>query len=429
MFIRQKRDLKAPGDASVGAVVAALNTASVLNEVRRRGVVSRVELADHLGLGRSTVSDITQRLLADGHILERPLDAPAVSGAVRGRPRIGLSLNPKAAFVVGIKIAMHQIAVSIADFACNLVGSTVLPVRSSRQPPAVVADLIRDAVRKAVADVGLTLDRIKGVGVGVPGFIDGRTGTCHWSPVFRDDDVPFAAMLEERLAIPAFVENDANLVALAEHWFGEGVDAHELVVVTIEHGVGMGFVLDGLIFRGTHGFAGEFGHMQVVPDGASCRCGQRGCVEAYVADYALVRAAWSAGGGPETDDPFELERAINQITERARGGDPELRRLFANAGTMLGRGVANLVKLIDPQRIIFCGSGLRAADLWFEDMRNTVAANVRHPAGRSTDFRIHRWGDDIWARGAAAYVLQALYQSHEAFLNPIAGPATAPLTP
>ena len=426
MISRQFLRAKALEEASVGTVVGALNTASVLSEVRCSGVISRVELADRLGLGRSTITAITQRLLAQGHILERALDAMPGAESIRGRPRIGLSLNPAAAYVVGVKIAMHQIAVSVVDFAGGVVGSTVVPVRSSRQSPDVVADLTQDAIRHAVADAGLGFHRIEGVGVGVPGFIDGERGISHWSPVFRDAHTPFARLLSERLQRPVFVENDANLVALAEHWFGDGPDARELVVVTIEHGVGMGLVLDGRIFRGTHGFAGEFGHIQVVPDGAPCRCGQRGCVEAYVADYALVRATEPATGMSPSDDPIELERAVVQITERARAGDTALRQVFATAGIMLGRGIATLVKVIDPERIIISGAGLRGSDLWFEDMRNTVSLHVREPVGRQTEFRIHRWGDDVWARGAAAYVLQALYQSHEAFLQRPALPARSP---
>jgi len=408
-------------EASVGEIVGALNAASVLSEIRRRGVISRVELADGLGLGRSTVSAIASRLLQEGRIREAELSAGSGTEAVRGRPRIGLSLNPEAAHVVGLKISMHQIAICIADFACNLVSSTVLPLRVKRQAPEVVADLIQDAIVRVVADAGLRLEQIDGVGVGVPGFIDGNTGICHWSPVFRDSGVPFARALNERLRLPVFVDNDANLVALAEHWFGEGADVDELVVVTLEHGVGMGLMLDGRIFRGTHGFAGEFGHTQVVPDGAPCRCGQNGCVEAYMADYALVRAAAPfTGGGGLSEDPVELERSVVRLTELARAGDPDLRRVFANAGAMLGRAIANLVKLIDPERVILCGGGVRAADLWFEPMREVVAAQLRHPAARATEFRLHRWGDDLWARGAAAAVLQAIYQSHKAFLRPAA---------
>ncbi len=408
-------------EASVGEIVGALNAASVLSEIRRCGVISRVELADGLGLGRSTVSAIVSRLLQEGRIRETELASVSALESVRGRPRIGLSLNPGAAHVVGLKISMHQVALCIADFACNPVSSTVLPLRVNRQPPSVVADLIHDAIQRAVADAGLHVDQIDGIGVGVPGFIDGATGICHWSPVFRDAGVPFASALRERLQRPVFVDNDANLVALAEHWFGEGTDADELVVVTLEHGVGMGLMLDGRIFRGAHGFAGEFGHTQVVPDGAPCRCGQHGCVEAYIADYALVRAAAPFTGAGFSDDPVELERSVVHLTERARGGDADLRAVFANAGAMLGRAIADLVKLIDPQRVIFCGGGVRAADLWFEPMREVVAARLRHPAGRATEFRIHRWGDDLWARGAAAAVLQALYQSHKAFLRPTAG--------
>jgi len=405
-------------DASVGEIVGALNAASVLSEIRKRGVISRVELADRLRLGRSTVSAITSRLLQEGRIREAVLGRSAGGESSRGRPRIGLSLNPAAAHVVGVKISMHQIAICIADFACDPVAATVLPFRSNRQAPEVVADLVQDAIARTVSDAGLSMEQIDGIGVGVPGFVEGETGVCHWSPVFRDFGVPFAQLLNERLELPVFVDNDANLVALAEHWFGEGADENELVVLTIEHGVGMGLVLDGRIFRGGRGFAGEFGHMQVVPDGAPCRCGQSGCVEAYISDYALVRAAAPFTDGSLSDDPFELERSVASLTERARMGDEDLRRVFAHAGALFGRAVANLIKLIDPGRVILCGGGVRAADLWFDSMREVVNSQLRHPALRNTEFRVHRWGDDLWARGAAAAVLQALYQSHKAFLRP-----------
>lgn len=383
--------------------------------VRRQGGVSRVELAKHLGLSPSTISAVTSRLLQRGYIREAAVEAVGETEGVRGRPRIGLSLDPQAGHVVGVKISMHQIAVAVVDFACQPIGSMTVPVRSSRQAPEVIADLVQDAIVCAVAQAGLRMEQVDGVGVGVPGFIDGDRGICEWSPVFRDLQVPFAALLGARLDCPVFVENDANLVALAEHWFGDGLGADGLVVVTIEHGVGMGLVTHGHIFRGSHGFASELGHTQVVPDGAPCRCGQNGCVEAYIADYALVRAAAPFIGEALSDDPFELARSVASITERARRGDPELRRIFANAGVMLGRAIANLLKLVDPDRVVLCGGGVRAADLWFEDMRNTVAALTRQSAGRETEFRIDRLGDDVWARGAAAFVLQALYESHAAF--------------
>lgn len=321
---------------------------------------------------------------------------------------------------------MHQIAVSVVDFACKPIGSMTVPIRSSRQAPKVIADLTQDAIASAVTKVGLKMDQIDGIGVGVPGFIDGVRGICEWSPVFRDVRVPFADLMTQRLDLPVFVENDANLVALAEHWFSPGLQADGLVVVTIEHGVGMGLIAHGHIFRGSHGFAGEFGHTQVVPDGAPCRCGQNGCVEAYIADYALVRAAAPFIGEGLSEDPFELARSIESITERARRGNPELLRIFANAGVMLGRAIANLLKLVDPGCVIICGGGVRAADLWFEDMRNTVASHVPQPAARNIEFRIDRLGDDVWARGAAAFVLQAIDESHPAFRRAHSKPPARP---
>jgi len=398
----------APAEFSSGdlELMRAINNALVLDEIRRQGRVSRVEIAKALGLGRSTVSAITAELRESGLILDAAA-AQAPAGG-RGRPRIGLELNPRAAHVVGVKIALHQVSGSILDFACNVKGATVVPVRSNRQPPAVVAEIVEDAIRQALDQCGLSMAAVDGICVGIPGFIDSAAGTCHWSPVFSTAPVPFAALLNRRLDVPVFVENDANLVALAERWFGHGRDLDSFVVVTIEHGVGMGLVMNGELHRGARGFASEFGHTQVVPDGAVCRCGQRGCVEAYMADYALLRAAGSDAAA--ADDPIAQEQAVVAITERARGGDAALQALFREAGQMLGRGLAGLIRLLDPARVILCGEGLRAADLWLPALREAVEAHTRLPAGRPVDIVLHAWGDEGWARGAAARVLQHLYR-------------------
>ena len=217
--------------------------------------------------------------------------------------------------------------------------------------------------------------------------------------------VPLAAAAEARLGVPVSVDNDANLVALAELWFGAGRSLGDFAVVTIEHGVGMGVVMNHRIYRGAQRLGMELGHTKVQLDGALCRCGQRGCIEAYAADYALVeRAAEFMDLGPLAD-AHAINAAVREITRRAKLGDARLRRLFAEAGHALGLGMANLVNVLTPERMLVTGEGVRADDLLMRPLIDTFQDNVLPFLRETTPLIWHRWGDEVWAQGAAALVL------------------------
>ena len=204
--------------AGGAAAAPGFNAGMILDTMRRHGPISRVELSTRTGLGRSTVSEITGRLLRDGQLhLEET--APAEKSG-RGRPRVLLRINPDAAYAVGVRIGVTQITVSVTDFVCEVLGTTKIPFRSSRQPPSVVADVVEDAVRSAVASCGLSLEQIGAVCAGVPGLVDSATGVCHWSPAFSRLPVRFGDLLEKRLGIPAMIESHAVPLAAYERMFG-----------------------------------------------------------------------------------------------------------------------------------------------------------------------------------------------------------------
>ena len=156
---------------------------------------------------------------------------------------------------------------------------------------AAAADRVAASILAFLKKLRMMPASLSGIGVGLPGFIERGTGTGSWSPLFGVRPPSFSKLLEERLGVPVFVENDVNLVALAERWFGHGKGVDNFCVVTVEHGVGMGMYLDGQLYRGRGGMAAEFGHVRHAEGGRSCRCGQRGCIEAYAADYAIVARA------------------------------------------------------------------------------------------------------------------------------------------
>jgi predicted NBD/HSP70 family sugar kinase len=393
------------GDAEL---LRAINRYRVLDAIRRFEPISRSDICERTQLGRTTVSAIIGELIESGVVSSEPHDA-AHTG--RGRPRDFLRMNPDLAYVVGAKLSMHQVSITVTNLRADLFASEILPVRTWRLTPDVIADLLEDGIRAAIAKAGIDENKIAGIGVGIPGFINAVTGTSHWSPILGEEIVPFAAMLQERLGIATIIENDANLVTLAERWFGEGQDVDNFVVVTVEGGIGMGLFLGGELFHGHHGIGTEFGHSKIDRHGPLCRCGQHGCIETYIADYAIYREARKLLDLPPIDhDNPALEVAVSDVAVRARAGDMRLRALYEEAGAMLGMGIANLVNIIDPGKVVVTGSGMRAADLIEPSLRKVALENSLAMLRGSCEIVIHQGTDEVWARGAAALVLQSLFR-------------------
>jgi predicted NBD/HSP70 family sugar kinase len=394
-------------------LIRAINRFHVLDTIRRFEPISRSEIGERTQLSRTTVSAIITALLDEGVIYYDEGETGAQAKAIaRGRPRVLLRMNPNAAYVVGAKLSMHQVSITVTNLKADPLSCLVLPVRTWRLGAALIADLLEDGIRAAVAQAGITMAQIAGVGVGLPGFIDSMAGVSHWSPILAAEPkpVPFAKMLSDRLGVSAVIENDANLVALAERWFGHGQGVDNFVIVTVEAGIGMGLFINGDLYRGHHGMGTEFGHSKIDRHGPLCRCGQHGCIEAFTADYAILREARKVVELPPTEDEPSIEAAVREITRLAREGHEGLRAVFRDAGEILGLGIANLVNIIDPGKVIISGAGMRAADLLEPSVRAAVAAASLQVLNGRCEIIFHDWTDEVWARGAASLVLQGLYR-------------------
>lgn len=378
----------------------SINRLHIMEALRAVGPASRVEIGERTGLAPATVSEITAALLAEGLLRE---SRSVVAG--RGRPRILLEINADGGRVLGVKLSTYRVTLSLTDLVGRLIDATSLPLLPEQLGAVATADRIVDGIEGFLHRLGLGPSMLAGIGVGLPGFIESGTGAARWSPLFGIDPPPFAGLVQDRLGVPVTIENDVNLVALAERWFGEGRGVDNFCVVTVEHGVGMGMYLDGRLYRGRGGMAAEFGHVRHVEGGRLCRCGQRGCIEAYAADYALVeRAAEFMDLGPLAD-AHAINAAVREITRQAKLGDARLRRLFAEAGHALGLGMANLVNVLTPERMLVTGEGVRADDLLMRPLIDTFQDNVLPFLRETTPLIWHRWGDEVWAQGAAALVL------------------------
>ena len=393
------------------AIIRNINRFDVLHTIRLRdNQISRSELSDRTGLSQATISSIVGHLIEEGALIED--DAYGLGTRGRGRPLVMLRLNPEYTHVVGVKIATHQIVFSVTDFVGNVCASDNIPVEPRKLTPAQLVAFIVRGVRACLKKANKTIRDASGIGVGLPGFIDSHRGLAYWSPVFESSNVNFRELLQTKFDIPVFVENDANLVTLAEHWFGMAKGLENAVVVTIEHGTGSGLIFNGKLYRGAQGLAAEFGHTKLVFGGPLCQCGERGCMETHTAAFAIIHQAAKAGFRvPQEElDYHERSQLIQSIISKAEAGDKSMMRIFEQMGRYLGLGIANLVNLLNPQRVVICQGAVRCAHLFEDSLRAVAERMVIPPLKRDLEIVIHHWGDEVWARGAASLVLLELDQ-------------------
>jgi transcriptional regulator of PTS gene len=394
--------------------ISLLHLYQVLHTVRLgRLPVSRAEICQATGLSQPAVSTLTRRLLESGALVEAGA-RPSLGGGRRERE---LALNPDFAWVMGVKVSMHQITLALVDFAGGVRDTLKVPISAPLTQAALVQRLARE-IKTCLAQAGAQVrQRLAGVGVAVPGMVDSLRGEVHWSPVLKpgrkEEAAALAAPLTDALGVPVMIENDANMLALAEQWFGQAARLSNVAVVTLEHGLGLGLVLDGELFRGHSGLAAEFGHIQVEVDGRACRCGKRGCLEAYVAHSAVVGQGQEAGLLPAGElGSGDVETSYAELAELARGGDRRARQIFEQQGRLLGQWLGNMVNMLAPQLVML--DGMRAGtELFHDSLRDAMEKALAMPHHNRELLAICHRGDETWARGAASLVLQRLDESAE----------------
>lgn len=372
----------------------------VYDTVRSHGTLSRLDVARHIGVSPATVTTAVGELIADG-LLREVEGRPRASG--RGRPPVDLEIATGAGLVAGIKVSNPLSTAVLTDFGGAPIVSVTAPAptiaRSLDQLLHEAGRLFQELLDKA----GRRADEIHAIGLGIPGTVDFTSGSVLWSPILRESAVALKLEAERHFARPVVVDNDANLVTLAELWFGAGRTLSDFAVVTIEHGVGMGLVIDHQLFRGANRVGLELGHTTVQLDGALCRCGKRGCLEAYVSDYALAREAATILEEHSGDVALHLSM-LEALHDRAKGGDGAARAVFQRAGRYLALGIANVISLYDPSTIILSGARLQFDFLYADDVLKDIRQQKIH-AGRLPTIEVNAWGDLVWARGAAALAL------------------------
>ncbi|GAT66597.1 ROK family transcriptional regulator [Planomonospora sp. ID91781] len=379
------------------ADVRATNLAVVLRFVREHAPCSRADIAASTGLNKATVSSLVADLIDRRLVRETGLTENRV-----GRPATMLVLDGSPYAAIGVEVNVDYVTAVAVDLA----GERLLSWRRSFPGPdgstgqAVAA--VAAIVRRVVSRMAKQERQVLGLTVGVPGLV-GTDGTVLIAPNLGWRDADLAGDLAKALRDPGFavqVENDANLAALAEHRFGSQAGTANLVYLTGEIGVGAGIILDGRIRRGGRGYGGEIGHIQLDPLGAECRCGRTGCLEAVAGIGAVLRHAPLS--------PAEVEIELDEVARLARAGDARTLGLLAEVGRQLGKGVAVVANLLNPEVVILGGYYVPLAPWLLPAVEDEARGRTIAPEGGGCRVVASTLGYDAAALGGAARVLDSV---------------------
>jgi predicted NBD/HSP70 family sugar kinase len=372
--------------------------ATVFTMVLTQGPVSRVEIARRSGLSSAAVTKAARPFIEAGYLAE--LEATERTGPGAGRPASPLMIRSDREFFTGVKITDDELIGVVTDLRAEPVASAHRRLTSSAVED-VVAELAGLVDELLAADPAYR-ERCHALGLAVSGDVDKDHGLVRYSPFLGWRQVPLARLAGEVTGLAVTVENDVKSLTVAEQWFGDGVGASSFALVTVGIGIGCGLVVNDQVVAGSHGVAGEIGHIPVGGDEPACHCGGRGCVEAIAGTGPLVTAVRAATG----DTSLSIDAAIDV----AHDGNAAAREVFARAGHAIGLAMAAMANLFGPERIIVTGDvqGLAAYDL-FEDQINRSFAGQAFGAAADCRLLLRPRTFEQWARGAAAVAIQTRF--------------------
>lgn len=363
------------------------NRAAILAHIGAHGATSRADLARTLSLSPALITKLIRELLAEGLLTE--LSHQPSRG---GRPAQSLGLAAASLGAVGVKVAPDHLTLVEVGLGGHVVRTATERFDASdRLALAALTGVVADFVR------GTVHLHLLGIGVGLPGNVLEQSEGVVDSTQLGWSQVPLGTALRHATGLPVLIDNNVNALALAESLFGSARGHDNVLVVTIGTGIGSAIISSGTIMRGHSGNAGQIGHIPAVPNGPRCQCGADGCLEAIIGQAALVSRARSHG-------IIGADASIAALAARAQSGDDAARELYRESGELLGRVLAGVVNLLDPELIVILGEGAESWSHWTPGFEPALRGHVLAKK-RAIEVIVEGWQDDRWAQGAASLVL------------------------
>lgn len=371
----------------------------VLRTIFEHSSISRAQIARLTGLTRTTVSEIVTDLISEGLVNEI-----GVGSSIGGKSPILISLDENSRYLIGLDLAQYQFSGAIINLRGQIQEMVSLPVNDRNGDEALA--LVYKIIDELIQDQNQPL---VGIGVGTPGLVNTRDGVVVNAVNLDWRDLPLAHLLHARYQLPAYVLNDSQAAAMGEFTYGEGHNAeNNLVVVHVGHGIGAGIVINGQLFQGDGGGAGEIGHVVVAGDNPlPCRCGNYGCLETVASAQAVVKHAQElareSADSILANTPDEI--TITTLEKAFTAGDPLARRVVLEAGHFLGMAISSLVGTLNIHKIILSGTMTRFGTEWLDTIRETMTKTSLSRLAKETLVDIGQLGGNRIVLGASALLL------------------------
>ncbi|MGC4827390.1 ROK family transcriptional regulator [Micromonospora arida] len=370
------------------------NRSALLTKLFLDGPLTRQDLVRSTGLSQPAVSNVVADMIDEGLVAE--------AGAAEsdgGRPSMLLRIAPRFAFLIGVDVGETRVRVELFDFAMTLLASVEYPLDPARTEPDLVAGHVLAGIEAVTGQAGVAPGDVLGVGIGVSGVVEQGTEAVVHAQALGWDRVPLERLIGAGTDLPLHIDNGAKTLGQAEMWFGAGRGARHAVFALVGSGVGASVVTNGATYRGASSSAGEWGHTTLVYGGRVCRCGARGCLEAYVGAEAIIDRYREARRGrpvPGEDEESQIAALVAAAETSATA-----RRVLEDTAGYLGAGVANLINLFNPERVVLGGWAAMALGDLLPAVREAAGRQALRQPYEQASIELCRLGVDAVALGAA----------------------------
>lgn len=389
---------------------ATRNKYTILETIRRNGGVARRDIAKTTGLSPTTVTKFTEKLIRENLIRER-----GTIPSSGGRKPIKLNINPNSAYAIGVEIGSANLRVLLV----NLKGKILLQREEthSQEGKEKILNKVKKMIHQEIRELSFPREKIKGIGIGISGVVEHQKGICLFCHHMQGwENTNLKEIFEKEFNLPTVVDDSSRTAATAVKNYEVDKDIKNLIYLGIGIGVGSGVFINGRLYRGTKGLAGELGHTTVDENGPRCSCGNRGCLEALVSGPAITARTKKLLEERVNSLLAEQEITPEAIGKAARKEDKLALNIIAKTGRYLGIGIANIINIFDPEVIVLGGGIGQMGELLLPAIQGTVKLRALQAAARGVEIKFTQLGSEAAALGAATLVLDNLFHTSLVYL-------------
>ena len=388
--------------------VREINLSSVFRLIHSQAPISRAQIAVLTGLNKSTVSSLVDELISRALVHETGSN----SGAA-GRPATWLKINPHASMIIGVELGVDFVSVAVADLLGNMLWQRKEDANPTEDQNKMINQTLQ-IVKEAMTINKKKGSRFLGLGLTTPGTVDLDQGVLIYAPNLQWRNVPFRKIFSTQTKLNIFVENDANAAAIAEHLFGTARECQDFIFIFAGVGIGSGLFLNGRLYRGKTGYAGEIGHSTIMaePSPTVCHCGNHGCWETYANQHSIIRRVQErlkekrSSIIPRLIAEQNLPLSISLIKQAADLGDAEAIESLIETGHAIGKGFSGLINIFNPEKIILGGPLSILGEYLLPTIKDTIAHHSFLPEiSQQAEVQLSSFGSDASLIGAIAIVV------------------------